>query len=151
MDHRLEERVYVASYCACWACCCVCCCTCTTAVLSSVDVAAPLSPRRYVVKNTLSSSTKAMAKCMSRLGEALNLLPRTDTQSLGTSIVAALAAGRGVPLLSSPSNHSTHSGEQQDLRRQQVRCQCAMLLCCYFAILLLRTLTRFGLGCSSSA
>lgn len=75
---------------------------------------------RYLVKDTLPSNSKAMASCISRLREALNLLPRTDSQSLGESIAATLSAGRSVLHKPSPSFQTSRNGEQQDLRQQQV-------------------------------
>lgn len=61
-----------------------------------------------------------MARCVSRLGEALNLLPPTDTQSLSASITAALSGGRLVPSIWRPSSNYAQDGAQQDLRHQQV-------------------------------
>lgn len=75
---------------------------------------------RYVVQDTLSDRNKSMARCNGRLGEALNLLPRTDTQSLGTSILAALSVGQPLPAALRPPTRYAHDGEQQDLRQQQV-------------------------------
>lgn len=75
------------------------------------------------MKDTLLSRTKAMSSCVSRLQEALNLLPNTERQSLGDSIAATLSArsaGRSVLSGASISIRSKHDGEQQDLRQQQV-------------------------------
>ena len=80
-----------------------------------------------------------MAVCVSRLQEALNLLPRTGTQSLGENIAATLSArsaGRSVPR-ESKAIQSPHDGEQQDLRQQQVHNPLDS------TILVLRSCTRF--------
>lgn len=90
--------------------------------------------------DTLPSGNKAMAGCVSRLREALNLLPRTDSQSLGETIAATLSAGRSVLQKQSPSVQSARNGEQPDLRQQQV----GILLYWYHS----RNLT--SLSCSSS-
>lgn len=75
---------------------------------------------RYLVADTLPCGGKAMAGCVSRLREALNILPRTDSQSLGEAIAATLSAGRSILQEPSPSTQSARNGEQQDLRQQQV-------------------------------
>lgn len=89
----------------------------------------PLFRLRYLVRDTLPSSSKAMTGCISRLREALNLLPRTDSQSLGESIAATLSAGRSV--LHKPSSFQTsRNGEQQDPRQQQVAKASLLVLYC---------------------
>ncbi|CAM9987384.1 unnamed protein product [Ectocarpus sp. 6 AP-2014] len=61
-----------------------------------------------------------MASCISRLREALNLLPLTDSQSLGESIASTLSAGRSVlQKRSLPTQRARHG--EQDLRQQHVR------------------------------
>ena len=54
---------------------------------------------------------------ISRLEEALNLLPGSDSQSLGEKVTMALSAGGREPNV---KNGSIHGGQQQDLRQQQV-------------------------------
>lgn len=74
------------------------------------------------MKDTPPSNKKAMALCVSRLQEALNLLPRTGTERLGESIAATLSARsaeRNVLRESSRAIQSPQDGEQQDLRQQQ--------------------------------
>ncbi|CAM9413292.1 unnamed protein product [Laminaria digitata] len=90
----------------------------------AIEVSVDVKSGRYLVKDTPPSNKKAMALCVSRLQEALNLLPKTATQSLGESIAATLSArtaGRSVLHESSRAIQSPQDGEQQDLRQQQVR------------------------------
>ncbi|CAM9407374.1 unnamed protein product [Ectocarpus sp. 12 AP-2014] len=83
-----------------------------------VEVSVDVKSGRYLVKDTLPGGGKAMASCISRLREALNLLPLTDSQSLGESIASTLSAGRSV--LQKRSLPTQRNGEQ-DLRQQHVR------------------------------
>lgn len=85
-----------------------------------------MTVRRFVVQDTLSCRSKAMARCISRLGEALNLLPRTDTQSLSATIAAALNTGRPSSSVRHLSSKNVQDGEQQDLRQQQVSFNCRL-------------------------
>lgn len=63
------------------------------------------------------STKRSTADLVSRLEEALNLLPCTDSQSLAEKVVRALSNGERDPTL---TNTSTQGGQQQDLRQQQV-------------------------------
>ncbi len=84
------------------------------------DAAFFVSPRYLVKDNSRPGGSKAMAGCVSRLREALNLLPQTDSRSLGQSISATLSAGRSVLQKQSSLSRSGRIVEQQDLRQQQV-------------------------------
>lgn len=84
------------------------------------DAAYLFSPRYLVKDRSRPGGNKAMAGCVSRLREALNLLPQTDSRSLGESISATLSAGRSVLQKQSPLSRGGRIGEQQDLRQQQV-------------------------------
>lgn len=95
---------------------------CTASLMCTL----PWTMCRYLVEDTLSRSNKSMARCVSRLSEALNLLPHTDTQSLSATLSAAMSSGRLLLSTWRPSGGYMQGGEQQDLRQQQVS---ASLLC----------------------
>lgn len=75
---------------------------------------------RFVVQDTLSGTSKFMARYFSRLSEALNLLPSTDTHGVSANIVEILSTKASSTVAARARDEFGRRTEDNDLRQQQV-------------------------------